>query len=80
MALPRNNAQGVLELWNTGVLARRIIRNTPKLRKPTFEIPNYKHQITNKSQIPIINHQNMFGISNLGHCDLFDICDLLFGI
>jgi len=24
--------------------------------------------------------QNRFGISNFGHCDLFDICDLLFGI
>jgi hypothetical protein len=60
MALPGNYAQEVLELWSTGVLVRRIIRNTPKLRKPIFENPNYKHQITNKSQIPIINHQNMF--------------------
>jgi len=24
--------------------------------------------------------QNRFGISDFGHCDLFDICDLLFGI
>ena len=24
--------------------------------------------------------QNRFGISNFGHCNLFDICDLLFGI
>ena len=24
--------------------------------------------------------QNRFGIWNFGHCDLFDICDLLFGI
>jgi hypothetical protein len=24
--------------------------------------------------------QNRFGISNFGHCDLFDICYLLFGI
>jgi hypothetical protein len=45
MALPGNNAQKVLELWSTGVLVRRIIRNTPKHRKPTFEILNYKHQI-----------------------------------
>jgi hypothetical protein len=44
MALPGNNAQKVLELCSTGVLVRRIIRNTPKLRKPTFENPNYKHQ------------------------------------
>ena len=24
--------------------------------------------------------QNLFGISNFGHCDLFGICNLLFGI
>jgi hypothetical protein len=35
-----------------------------------MEIPNYKHQITNKSQIPILNDQNRFGICNFGHCDL----------
>jgi hypothetical protein len=29
-----------------------------------------------KYQIPILNDQNRFGISNFGHCDLFDICDL----
>jgi hypothetical protein len=47
----------------------------------SLKIPNYKHQITNKSQIQIFNDQNyMFEISNFGHCDLFDICDLLFGI
>jgi hypothetical protein len=56
------------------------------------EIPNPKHQNTNKSQIPIFNDQNMFGIlklgtrpqggeskrsaDNFGHCDLFVICDL----
>jgi len=51
------------------------------LCKGSYKIPNYKHQITNKSQIPIINDQNfMFEISNFGHCDLFDICDLLFEI
>jgi hypothetical protein len=27
----------------------------------TFEIPNNKQQITNKSQIPILNDQNGFG-------------------
>jgi hypothetical protein len=72
MALRRNHTQVVL--------ARRTIRKALKHRKPTFEIPNYKHQITNKSQIPIINHQNMFGISNFGHCDFFDICYLEFRI
>ncbi len=29
-----------------------------------YEIPNSKHQITNKSQIPIQNDQNRFGILN----------------
>jgi hypothetical protein len=24
--------------------------------------------------------KNKFGISDFGHCDLFDICDLCFGI
>jgi hypothetical protein len=32
-----------------------------------LKIPNAKHQITNKSQIPKLNDQNMFGASNLGH-------------
>ena len=45
-----------------------------------FKIPNSKHQITNKSQIPIINDKNRFGISNFGHCYLFDIWILGFGI
>jgi hypothetical protein len=58
-----------------------------------FKITNLKHQITNKSQIPIPNDRNRFGILNFGHCDLpfdltqggelvepFEICDLLFGI
>jgi hypothetical protein len=40
------------------------------------KISNFKHQITNKSQIPILNDQNKFGIWNFGHCDLFDIWDL----
>jgi hypothetical protein len=44
------------------------------------KISNYKHQITMKSQIPISNDQNTFGILNFDHCDLFEICDLLFGI
>jgi hypothetical protein len=44
------------------------------------KISNSKHQITNKYQIPIFNDQNRFGIWNFGHCDLFDIWDLGFGI
>jgi hypothetical protein len=53
-----------------------------KLSKPelTYKISNHKHQIINKSQIPIPNDQNRFGILNFGHCDLFEICYLLFGI
>jgi hypothetical protein len=50
------------------------------LTHANHKIPNFKHQITNKSQIPISNDQNRFGISNFGHYDLFDICDLRFGI
>ena len=38
------SAFGVREFWNTGV----------------HEIPNSKHQITNKSQIPIPNDRNRF--------------------
>ena len=44
------------------------------------KISNSKHQITRKSQIPIFNDQNRFGILNFDHCDLFVICYLLFGI
>jgi hypothetical protein len=38
-----------------------------------LKIPNAKHQITNKSQMSKFNDQNMFEISNFGHCDLIDI-------
>jgi hypothetical protein len=38
-------AAGVMEWWSGGV-------------RKTYEIPNSKHQITNKSQIPIFNDQN----------------------
>ncbi len=37
------------------------------------EIPNSKHQITNKSQIPIPNDQDILGVLNFGHCYLFGI-------
>jgi len=62
---------------------------------PHSKIPNPKHQITNKSQIPISKHKGLFGIlklgirpqggeskrsaDNFGRCDLFGICYLLFG-
>jgi len=42
-------------------------------KKATQKIPNAKHQITNKSQIPILNDQNMFEVLDFGHCDLFVI-------
>jgi hypothetical protein len=45
-----------------------------------IEIPNSKSQITNKSQIPIPNDRNRFGILNFGHCDLFGIWSLEFEI
>ena len=39
-----------------------------------YEISNSKHQITNKSQISILNDQNRFEILNFGHCYLpFDL-------
>jgi len=54
-----------------------------------FEIPNFKHQIPNKSQIPNTNDPVLmkisfsirltsfkiirFGILNFGHCDFFVI-------
>jgi hypothetical protein len=50
------------------------------IQAPNYKIPNHKHQITNKSQIPIFNHQDRFGILNFGHCNLFDIWDLRFEI
>ncbi len=47
----------------------------PKVPNPDKpEITNYKHQITNKIK------SQVFGILNFSHCDLFDICDLLFEI
>ena len=44
------------------------------------KISNFKHQVPMKSQIPIFNDKKTFGILNFGHCDLFGVCDLLFGI
>ena len=38
------------------------------------ELTNYNHQISNKIKC------QLFGILNLGHCDLFGICVLLFEI
>jgi hypothetical protein len=37
------------------------------------EISNIKHQISNKSQIPISNDRNRFGILNFDYWDLFVI-------
>jgi hypothetical protein len=39
---------------------------------------NAKHQIPNKSQIPISKDPNRFVILNFGHCNLFFICHLVF--
>jgi hypothetical protein len=61
-------------------LTWKISEKNPIFQASICKNPNFKHQVTNKSQIPIINDQTMFGISNLGYCYLFDICDLGFGI
>jgi hypothetical protein len=42
-----------MECWSTGAL------DYSKENLTLSEIPNYKLQITNKSQIPIINDQNL---------------------
>jgi hypothetical protein len=48
-------------LRNWGIL--KIAGNSNKLWvNSQLEIPNPKHQITNKSQIPIFNDPNLFGI------------------
>jgi hypothetical protein len=44
------------------------------------KIANSKHQIPNKSQNPISKDKGKFGILQFGHCNLFGICALLFGI
>jgi hypothetical protein len=44
------------------------------------QAPSTKLQINLKFQYQMTKTKNRFGISNLGHCDLFGICDLLFGI
>ena len=44
------------------------------------QTPSTKLQTNLKFQYSMTKTQNRFGISNFGHCDLFDICDLLFGI
>jgi len=42
----------------------------------SVEIPNFKHQIPNKSQIPMYQIPNMYVVLNFGHWDLFDIWTL----
>ena len=44
------------------------------------QIPSTKLQTNFKFQYSMTKTKNRFGISNFGHCDLFDICYLLFGI
>jgi len=47
------------------------------------KITNYKHQITNKYQIPIVNDQNLQErdiVWIFEFRSLFDICDLIFVI
>jgi hypothetical protein len=47
--------------------SRQFVENEKRLEKwsigvrHTYEISSSKHQITNKSQIPILNDQNRFG-------------------
>jgi hypothetical protein len=56
-----------------------IKSQTPSTKPgPRPEGGDSEGEITNKSQIPIVNDQNRFGVLNFGHCDLFDICDLEF--
>jgi len=43
-----------------------------------YQIPSTKLQTNFKFQYSMTKTQNKFGISNFGHCDLFDICDLEF--
>jgi len=48
-----------------------------------IQIPSTKLQINSKFQYPMIKvfqDKTLFGFSNFGHCDLFDIWDLIFGI
>jgi hypothetical protein len=44
------------------------------------QTPSTKLQTNLKFQYSMTKTKNRFGISNFGHCDLFDICDLRFGI
>ena len=61
---PNGGFEGHYSMWESAGVVKHC------------KISNSKHQITNKFQIPILNDQNRFGISNFGHCGLFDICDL----
>jgi hypothetical protein len=54
----------------------------PTLSASIHKIPNSKHQIPNKSQIPIINDPNVWDFEFWFRLrrNLFEIWDLLFGI
>jgi hypothetical protein len=44
------------------------------------QTPSTKLQTNLKFQYLMTKTENRFGILNFGHCNLFGICDLLFGI
>jgi hypothetical protein len=54
--------------------------NIKELNPDKLQITNYKHQITNKSQISNTIKNLFWGILNFDRCDLFVICVLLFEI
>jgi|GEM_PF-5180021 len=64
------NYAGV-KLGSSGTL-RAVLKSTGVMGWWNNEIPNSKHQMTNKSQIPIFNDQNTKQVSN------FEFWSLLF--
>jgi len=77
---PRRNSNLTLELIILWIVSEIALTD---LKLSVEKDTNSKHQITNKSQIPISNDQTfkdgmLFGFSHFGHWLLFDIWDLIF--
>jgi hypothetical protein len=62
-----------MEYWS---IAKYQISSTKPGPRP--EGGDSEGEITNKSQIPILNDQNRFGILVIVICLIFVICDLVF--